>query len=204
MTEVVIKLGQMLETLRNPALLVPQGWMSVRRRGYSDNVTGAGNQQERLSVEDIPSDLGSFLAGFALGEASFMVVCRPRGGKTGSWRISAAFNVSQKDRAPLDLFRETLGCGTMRRAGNGGWYWEVNDLSNIQSLIVPFFERFPLVGSKAEDFDRFAKIVSILADGRPSHPELITVLALREEMNGGGKRRYSMDRILRDYTPSSH
>lgn len=177
--------------------------MSVRRRGYSDNVTGAGNQQERLSVEDIPIGIGSFLAGFALGEASFMIVCRPRGGESKNWRISAAFNVSQKDRAPLDLFRETLGCGTMRRAGNGGWYWEVNSLSDISAIIVPFFRRFPLVGSKAEDFDRFASIVSILGKGSPSHPELITVLALREEMNGGGKRRYSMDRILRDYTPSS-
>lgn len=81
--------------------------MSVRLRGYSDSVSGAGNQQERLSVEAIPSELGSFLAGFALGKASFMIVCRPRGGTTKSWRISAAFNVSQKDRAPLDLFRAT-------------------------------------------------------------------------------------------------
>ena len=28
------------------------------------------------------------------------------------------------------------------------------------------------------------------------------VLALRERMNRGGKRRYRMDGILRDYTPS--
>lgn len=178
--------------------------MSVRSREYSDNVSGAGNQQERLSVEDIPSDLGSFLAGFALGEASFMVICRPRvAGARRSWRISAAFNVSQKDRAPLDLFRDTLGCGTMRRAGNGGWCWEVNDLADIQAVVVPFFQRFPLVGTKAQDFDRFAEVVSILARGKPSYPELLAVLALRGEMNGGGKRRYSMERILRDYTPSS-
>ena len=29
------------------------------------------------------------------------------------------------------------------------------------------------------------------------------VLLLREQMNRGGKRRYTMERILRDYTPSS-
>ena len=28
------------------------------------------------------------------------------------------------------------------------------------------------------------------------------ILALRERMNRGGKRRYRMDGILRDYTPS--
>ena len=71
---------------------------------------------------------GCFLSGFALGEGSFMLVCRRRGDYARKWKISAAFNVSQKDRVPLELFRETLGCGTIRKAGNGGWYWEVNRL----------------------------------------------------------------------------
>jgi LAGLIDADG endonuclease len=166
-------------------------------------VSGAGNQQERLSIEAIPSELGSFLAGFALGEASFMIVCRKARDRKQSWRISAAFNVSQHDRAPLDVFSATLGCGTMRRAGNGGWYWEVNRLSDIQDRIVPFFERFPLIGSKQEDFTRFASAVEILARGRPTPSGYAKVLALREGMNRGGKRRHTMERILRDYTPNS-
>jgi hypothetical protein len=166
-------------------------------------VSGAGNQQERLFIEAIPSDIGSFLSGFALGEASFMLVCRPRGDYTRRWKISAAFNVSQKDRAPLDLFRGTLNCGTMRKAGNGGWYWEVNNLPDIQGRIVPFFQRFPLVGLKAKDFERFRAAVRLLGQEALSHQDYVNVLALREEMNGGGKRRYSMERILRDYTPSS-
>jgi hypothetical protein len=167
-------------------------------------VSGAGNQQERLSIEAIPIELGSFLSGFALGEASFMLVCRRRGDYGRRWKISAAFNVSQKDRAPLDLFKETLGCGTTRKAGNGGWYWEVNDLAQIQTRIVPFFERFPLVGWKARDFERFRDAVAILSRGALEDQDYVDVLALREGMNGGGKRRYSMERILRDYTPSSH
>jgi LAGLIDADG endonuclease len=165
-------------------------------------VSGAGNQQERLFIEAIPSELGSFLAGFALGEASFMIVCRPRGDYGRRWKISAAFNVSQRDRAPLDLFQETLRCGSMRRAGNGGWYWEVNRLSEIQTVIVPFFERFRLVGTKADDFERFRRAVAILSQPVISDSDYTDVLALREGMNNGGKRRYSMERILRDYTPS--
>ena len=163
---------------------------------------GADNQQERLSIGQIPSELGSFLAGFALGEASFMIVCRRRGGYGRRWKLSAAFNVSQKDRAPLELFQGTLACGSMRKAGNGGWYWEVNDLRDIRQRIVPFFERFPLVGSKANDFALFRDAVAILGRGGLSDDEYVAVLALRERMNGGGKRRYSMERILRDHTPS--
>jgi hypothetical protein len=166
-------------------------------------VSGAGNQQERLSIEEIPSNLGSFLSGFALGEASFMIVCRRRGDYGRRWKLSGAFNVSQKDRAPLELFRDTLGCGSMRRAGNGGWYWQVNDLRDLASRIVPFFERFPLVGSKGEDFARFKDAVAILGRGALTDADVVAVLTLREGMNGGGKRRYTMERILRDYTPSS-
>ena len=132
-----------------------------------------------------------------------MIVCRPRVGPTGRWRISAAFNVSQMDRAPLDLFRQTLACGTMRRAGNGGWYWEVNSLTEIRSTIVPFFTRFPLVGTKARDFELFALAAELLAQDVVSDSDYRQVLLLREQMNRGGKRRYTAERILRDYTPSS-
>jgi hypothetical protein len=132
-----------------------------------------------------------------------MIVCRPRGDYTRRWKLSAAFNVSQSDRAPLDLFRETLSCGTMRRAGNNGWYWEVNRLLDIRTRVVPFFRRFPLVGAKAHDFERFASAVELLARPRVSEADYTQVLLLREQMNRGGKRRYTMERILRDYTPSS-
>lgn len=132
-----------------------------------------------------------------------MIVCRPRGDYVKSWKISAAFNVSQIDRAPLDLFRETLACGSMRKAGNGGWYWEVNRLSDIRTRIIPFFRRFPLVGTKAQDFELFAEAVGLLSAAVLPETDYRKVLLLREQMNRGGKRRYTMERILRDYTPSS-
>ena len=131
-----------------------------------------------------------------------MVVARRRSDYTVKWKLSAAFNVSQRDRVPLDLFRDTLGCGTIRKAGNDGWYWEVNNLRDIQARVIPFFETFPLVGKKAEDFDRFRAAARLLARKTLTYPDYAKVLILREGMNGGGKRRYTMQRILRDYTPS--
>jgi LAGLIDADG endonuclease len=166
-------------------------------------VSGADNQQERLAVEAIPSSLGSFLSGFALGEGSFMLVCRRRGDYGRKWKLSAAFNVSQKDLAPLELFRDTLGCGSIRRAGNGGWYWEVNHLAEIRQRVIPFFDRFPLFGKKAVDYSLFRSAVELLAAGLKSEADYAAVLGLRDRTNGGGKRRYTAERILRDYTPTS-
>jgi hypothetical protein len=112
-------------------------------------------------------------------------------------------NVSQHDRVPLNLLQEVLGCGTLRKAGNGGWYWEVNRLSDLADRSLPFFDRFPVVGQKAIDYRLWRRAVAVLAAGRLSDNDYAKVLALRERMNRGGKRRYRMDGILRDYTPSS-
>jgi hypothetical protein len=133
-----------------------------------------------------------------------MIAARKREGAHWGYRLSAAFNVSQVDRAPLDLFREALGCGTFRRAGSGGWYLEVNRLSDLRLAVVPFFVRFPLVGTKAGDFELWRDAVALLSKpGSLSDQDYRAVLALRERMNRGGKRRHRMDGILRDYTPNS-
>ncbi len=173
-------------------------------------MAGAENQQERPSqrpatvpIEAVPIARGYFLSGFALGEASFMIVCRRRGDYITKWKISAAFNVSQNDRAPLELFMETLGCGSIRKAGNNGWYWEVNRLSDIQSIVVPFFDRFSLVGTKARDFRSFKRAVEILSLGKLDESGLVAVLDLREQMNNGGKKKYTREGSHRDYTPGS-
>ncbi len=96
-----------------------------------------------------------------------MIVCRKRGDYRRSFKLSAAFNVSQHDRTPLELFRETLACGSSRRAGNAGWYWEVNRLPDLAGRVVPFFDRFPIVGQKAEDYRLWRSAVELLrrADG---------------------------------------
>ena len=96
--------------------------------------------------------------------------------------------------------RSAERCGN---AGSSGWYWEVSRLADIQAWIIPFFRRFPLVGWKAEDFELFARAAELLGSHCMSDEEYRDVLLLREQMKRGGKRRYMMERILRDYTPSS-
>ena len=168
----------------------------------SDNASGADNQQERFSIDSVSPDVGHFLAGFALGEGSFMLVCRVRPDHRRGWKISAAFNAPQIDVAPLELFRRTLRCGTIRKAGNGGWYYEVNTLRDIKTAVIPFFQRFQLVGQKALEFTMFERAVELMSAGL-NDETYVEVLQIRERMNGGGKRRHTMEKILRDYTPNS-
>ena len=62
---------------------------------------------------------------------------------------------------------------------------------------------FPLVGTKAHDFELFAEAAELLGKDNMADTDYRQVLLLREQMNRGGKRRYTTERILRDYTPSS-
>ena len=87
-------------------------------------------------------------------------------------------------------------------AGNGGWYFEVNKLDDLRNRIIPFFRRFPLIGSKLGDFEAFSACVEVLSKRELDDADYIAVLTLREGMNRGGKRTHSKERILRDYTPS--
>lgn len=166
-----------------------------------DNATGAGNQQERLcmlNVKQIPPHIGYYLAGFADGEGSFNLSFRPRQDYRQPWKVSLCFNISQKDKVILALFKRHLQCGTLRVRPDGVWYYEVNNLEAILNHVIPFFERFRFLSAKKKrDFAKFVKLAKILQEGRHLTLEGIRdILEVRREMNDGGKRRYSDAEIL--------
>jgi len=71
-----------------------------------------------------------------------MVVCRKRGDYRRSFKaLSCLQRLAARSRTPGSLSGDPR-VRTLRKAGNGGWYWEVNRLSDLSSRIVPFFDRF--------------------------------------------------------------
>lgn len=176
----------------------------------SDNATSADNQQERplklmIDFTKIPDSIGYYLAGFADGEGSFNISFRPRPDFKTSWKVSACFNVSQKDRLILSLFNEYLECGTLRGRPDGVWYFEVNNLAELVTNVIPFFKKYPfLSGKKRNDFDNFQQIVNLIRlGGHLSKDGIIRILELRNNMNGKGKRKFTDQEIMRSLMESS-
>ena len=149
-------------------------------------------------IKKVPPDIGHYLAGFADGEGSFTVVIRPRKDYRIPWKVSLCFNVSQRERAILALFKRHLGCGTLRERGDGVYHYEVNNLNAIVQNVIPFFERFPFLSRKKKaDFARFKKVAKIISAGHHLTEEGIRdILRISCLMNEGGKRRYSDEEIL--------
>lgn len=149
--------------------------------------------------------IGYYLAGFADGEGSFNVSFRKRQDYKSPWKVSLCFNISQKDKVILALFKHHLGCGTMRSRPDGVWYYEVNNLNPICEIVIPFFRKYHFLSAKKKsDFARFCRIAKLMQAGRHlTHDGIKEILEIRRDMNDGGKRKYPDSYILEILQESS-
>lgn len=156
-------------------------------------------------MQGVPERIGYYLAGFTDGEGSFNVSFRPRADYSVPWKVSLCFNISQKDRVILALFKRYLGCGTIRGRPDGVWYYEVNNLNAIYEIVIPFFKRYRFLSAKKKrDFLKFCQLAVLLKKNAHLTEEGIRqILDIRREMNDGGKRKYSDADILARFRESS-
>jgi hypothetical protein len=156
-------------------------------------------------IARVPTDIGYYLAGFTDGEGSFNISFRPRPDYVIPWKISLSFNVSQKDKVILALFKRYLGCGTLQGRPDGVWYYEVTNLNAIVENVIPFFERYGFLSAKKRrDFAKFKQIVALIRSGAHLTTNGIReILDIRNDMNDGGKRRYAHEVILATLVESS-
>jgi hypothetical protein len=151
-------------------------------------------------IKKIPPEIGHYLAGFADGEGSFNVSFRRRKDYSMPWKISLCFNVSQRDKVILALYKRWMNCGTLRSRPDGVWYFEVNNFTAITQNVIPFFNRFGFLSAKKKrDFSKFKELSRIIEKGgHLNESGIIEILNIRNEMNdgGAGRRKYDDQQIL--------
>jgi hypothetical protein len=145
----------------------------------------------KLDIKKIPDHIGYYLAGFADGEGSFNLSFRKRKDYSQPWKISLCFNVSQRDKVILALYKRHLKCGTLRTRKDGVWYYEVNNFRAIIENVIPFFDRFGFLSAKKKrDFAKFKQIANLITDGEHLNRKGIErILEIRKAMNDGGAGR---------------
>ncbi len=154
-----------------------------------------------LDIKKIPDHIGYYLAGFADGEGSFNLSFRKRKDYSQPWKISLCFNVSQRDKVILALYKRHLKCGTLRTRKDGVWYYEVNNFRAIIENVIPFFDRFGFLSAKKKrDFAKFKQIANLITDGEHLNRKGIErILEIRKTMNdgGAGRRKYSDAEVMK-------
>jgi LAGLIDADG DNA endonuclease family protein len=175
---------------------------------YSDNVTGADNQQERLI------SLG-WITGFVDGEGCFSIglVRQPHrenrvGYRTG-YQLTHEFAVTQgaKSVQCLEALKEHFGVGAVyanTRYDNHHeslYRFVVRKRADLRGVVIPFFREYRLRTAKQSDFEKFAYCVEQMEHGRhltrAGLADLIEVVATMNRQ----KSRTELIRILRDHTP---
>ncbi len=160
-----------------------------------------------FNPKNVPPHIGYYLAGFADGEGSFNVSFRKRGDYKMPWKVSLCFNVSQKDKVILALFKRHLKCGSLRSRMDGVWYFEVNNFIALTENVIPFFRQYGFLSAKKKrDFSKFRKIAKLIGDKEHLSEEGIRrILEVRQEMNDGGaqRRKYSDRKILGEFSGKS-
>jgi len=151
-------------------------------------------------MKNVPSDIGNYIAGFTDGEGSFNVSIKKRLDYKQCWKLSASFNISQKDRVILAWVKHILGCGTLRTRKDGIVYFEVTNISSLHDVIIPFFKKFGFRSAyKKNNFRIFSEIVRLMHAGEHNSKEgFQKVLELRENLNPGigRKRKYTLQDVV--------
>jgi LAGLIDADG endonuclease len=175
---------------------------------HGDNVPGAANQQERLVRT-------GWVVGFVDGEGCFSIgfVRQPsranRKGYRAGYQVFHRFVVTQGARSAscLEELREFFGVGRIfenHRHDNHRehlFQYLVGKRADLTETIIPFFRQYPLRTSKRYDFERFARCMEVIADGRHLTREgLIEIAQIAQTMNHR-KPREDLIRILRGHTP---
>jgi hypothetical protein len=176
---------------------------------HGDNVSGAENQQERLS------EFRGWVIGFVDGEGCFSIGFVRQGGgpgrsgyKTG-YQVSHEFAVTQGARSVESLheLREFFGVGQVlanRRFDNHRehlYRYVVRRRTDLLETIIPFFQRHPLRTAKRFDFQKFAFCVELISCGHHlTFDGLAEIAEITQTMNRR-KPRHELIRILRGHTP---
>ena len=168
----------------------------------SDNVSGAENQQERLTT-------AGWVVGFVDGEACFSCPIYRCSSMTLRWQVRPEFAVVQgaSSRSVLEELIRFFGCGRVYRNRRHDNHREdlfrycVQRFGDLRDTIVPFFQENPLRTSKRENFDKFARIIELMGLRRHlTVPGIIEIAEIAQTMNH--RKSSEVLRILRDHTPA--
>ena len=156
----------------------------------SNKGIGAGNQQERLGF-------AHWITGFTDGEGCFSVAIIRNSTTRFGKQIFPEYVVSQgaKSLPALERIREYFGCGRIfvnKRYDNHNEHLHrycVRSVSDLNSIIIPFFNRFNLYTHKKQDFLVFKKIVAMMSEKKHLKKKgWNKVLELASSMNRKKKR----------------
>jgi len=143
----------------------------------------------------------SFISGFSDAEGSFVVTILKNPRYKIGWNVQARFQIKlhEKDRALLLLIQNYFGgIGYISKINDKSTVeFRVSDITSLNNIIIPHFEKYTLITNKYKDFIIFKQIVSLMLENKHTNLEgLKEILEYRASLNWG------LSKSLKEYFPS--
>ena len=106
-----------------------------------------------------------FLTGFIDAEGTFMVRVRRNPRLNTAWSVEAKFSICihKRDIAALKLIKNYFnGIGSLTKASKDTINYRVTSLDDLTKVIIPHFEKYPLITQKKGDFMLFKRVVDLM------------------------------------------
>ena len=80
------------------------------------------------------------------------------------YQVQLSFIITQhcRDEKLLKSFEYYLNSGKIHKTKRGEVNFHVRKLSDLTEIIIPFFNKYPIIGVKSEDFYDFCKIADMM------------------------------------------
>ena len=106
-----------------------------------------------------------YITGFSDGESTFIVsLTKDNEYKTG-WRVGLAFAIGlhEKDVMLLEHIKSKFKVGSIRFSkSNKCAFYSVQSVKDISNVIIPHFDKYPLLTQKRADFELFKSAVDLI------------------------------------------
>lgn len=105
-----------------------------------------------------------FITGFTDGEGSWGLSISKDSIRKSGYNISPKFTIGlhAKDIDLLERIANQFGVGKIYIGSNNLIRWQVSSIEDLEGVIIPFYEKYPLVSQKKADFELFKLIIKLI------------------------------------------
>nr|YP_010608689.1 hypothetical protein PNX16_mgp082 [Drechslerella dactyloides]WAN89769.1 hypothetical protein [Drechslerella dactyloides] len=140
---------------------------------------------------EVPNNIDpNWMAGLTSGEGCFYVSIVKNSKYNSGFQVRLKFLLAQhaRDIELLQKFPEIFGCGSSKlRSNKEAGDFVVSKLHDFNHIIIPFFDKYKIVGEKVKDYEDFKKVLTLINNG--AHLTFDGVNIINEIKSGMNKGR---------------
>lgn len=148
-----------------------------------------------------------YICGFIDGEGSFNISIYEDKTMRNKIFVRPEFSIELRadDRDILERIKKTIGCGKIYNCNYNryGWYphakYKISRFDELDKILIPFLEKWPLQAKKSKVFKYFKKIIRKRLKGEHlTEKGVKKIIGLREKMRALGKKHWPKTARVRE------